>query len=83
MEWISVKDQLPNTGDFVIVLSLLPATKGLTAVSFAKLISKLPCWEFIFEPTLMRGMGVRGSFRQCIDMEDITHWMPLPSLPGD
>lgn len=72
MEWISVKDELPKEdGDYLVATRILgQLNPSYIEVAWYDRTSKVK-WSY-FDPDY-------GD----IDMSDVvTHWMPLPLLPG-
>lgn len=69
MEWISVKDRLPELETWVLAYS---AKDDLIACSFTRIGNQHPIiWNL-----LSSGCGCCDS-----DLEEVTHWMPLPDKP--
>jgi len=69
MNWISVKDELPEKGVWVLVYLDESVTSG------KYLGGRWSEWELTW-------LGIHGCGCCGDDSEDIvTHWMPLPKLP--
>lgn len=70
MEWISVKDQLPDLNSWVL------STDG-KCVAFTHFLyndySEENYWQYFTS-----GCGCCDT-----DMPDVSHWMPLPKLPKE
>lgn len=64
MNWISVKDRLPDENDDVLIYD----GNGVSAATFD------PPSKFHKGRWWLDG-------ETCIDMEYVTHWMPLPPAP--
>ena len=70
MEWISVKDRLPELDTWVLAYS---TKNDLIACSFRTIGNHFPIiWNL-----LSSGCGCCDS-----DLGDVTHWMPLPDKPN-
>jgi len=82
MEWINVNDRLPKIYDFVLVFAHTKGTDEPNPISFARLISLKPVWEFLFEYKNKSGCGVYQDLMWSVEMKDITHWMPLTPPPN-
>ncbi len=78
MEWISVKDRLPELYDFVLVLADNPGTNEPKPIAISRL--KMCGWEFLHTNDMWTH-GVYMDITYNIDLDDITHWMHLPSPP--
>jgi hypothetical protein len=68
MEWISVKDKLPELKS--AILSTDGDIVAVTIYEYNDCI-KSYCWSYFSS-----GCGCCDT-----DMNNVTHWMPLPSLP--
>lgn len=68
MEWISVKDRLPETGRQVLVYSKRRKNGYISVVS--------PRRGIMVEDGVWVGAGA-------IDLQEPTHWMPLPDPPEE
>jgi hypothetical protein len=68
MNWISVKDRLPNPSDFVIVCVLHPSGNGYSRVPVTARFEDNE-WTAV---NWMNGTVV----------DSVTHWMPLPNPPA-
>jgi len=80
MEWISVKDKLPELYDFVLVFADNQGTNEPKPFSIARWESEK--WEFINHSPLMPNYGAYMEMEYNMDSEDVTHWMPLPQPPN-
>lgn len=79
MEWIRVKDRLPEIYDFVLVFSNNPGTNEPRPIAIARYNSEN--WEFLGHSGLDWACGAYQDIEYHIDGLDITHWMPLPEPP--
>lgn len=80
MEWISVKEGLPEAYDFVLIAAMNKGTDEPKPIS----IGRLDChkeWEFLGAPFGSCGEGAWVDIEYCICSWHVTHWMPLPKLP--
>ena len=66
--WIPVGERLPEEG--VVVLAYLPKQADVESGVYAAMLSKLQTLKGTFSTSF--GFGFKA-----------THWMPLPSPPGD
>ncbi len=72
MKWISVKDKLPSSWEYVLVCEVAKCGPSVISVACHAKIQ----WNHLY--------GEEGCYedKECvIDMENITHWMPLPWPP--
>lgn len=81
MQWISVHEKLPEPYDFVLVFATTEGTNEPNPISLARLIPRGTNWEFLYEYKDSSGAGVYQDIEWPVEMEDITHWMPLPKPP--
>ncbi len=77
--WIKVEDRLPQDSVMVLGLAKLADMKADRYV-FALTEGNPAVWRTLFEADVGNS-GVYASF-PLFDDETITHWMPLPELPG-
>lgn len=83
-EWISVKDRLPiqmpenwPTMDWVLVCSCAdPKPVAIARYDGEK-------WEFLCTNDSWAYGACLGDCTHALDIDDITHWTPLPKPPGD
>lgn len=75
MEWISVKDKLSEIYDFVIVYAQMQGQGEPCPMAIARFNGKQ--WELLGDLEV----GAWQDIEYGIDIEDISHWMPLPKLP--
>jgi len=68
MKWISVKDELPNGEEFVLV----SCEHGVTMAEYTTFKNGNDMW---FAVTRI------GSYEDSQNAEKVTHWMPLPKPP--
>jgi hypothetical protein len=69
--WISVKDKLPNHGDFVLV----NVTGGIGVAQFSNSYG-FECDSSAYEISAHDTSGLEVQFDGVV-----THWMPLPTRP--
>lgn len=81
MSWISIKERLPDIYDFVLVFADNQGTNEPKPISIARLLPGNGNWEFMYEYDNGSGGGVYQDIEWSIEVEDITHWMPLPKAP--
>jgi hypothetical protein len=83
MEWISIKDRLPDIYDFALVFANNQGINEPKPVSIARLLPDLLTWQFMAQEEDEDGsaFGVYQDIEWEIDSKDITHWMPLPKFP--
>lgn len=74
MEWISVKDRLPQAYDYVLIYAKRPGTGEPCPVGIARHDSTT--WE-----PLESLIGAYSDVEWEYDIDEITHWMPLPAPP--
>jgi hypothetical protein len=85
MEWISVKDSLPETYDFVLVLANFQGSGEPKPISIARLFPDRTTWDFLslfeneYEPESNAGAYMDIEYSIC--SQHVTHWMPLPKPP--
>ena len=93
MECISVKDRLPENGEYVLVYSDNPGTGEPKPIAIAYksnfhdkkgLEFNFPIWEFLneYHDEFQVGSGAWGDMEWAAYSECVTHWMPLPEAPG-
>ena len=87
MEWISVKDRLPEPGEIVLVHQIYSWQRfeDGVAVTVGRLRptenGRGPYWEFqYYRPDFKDGTFMDNGII-CPGSEYITHWMPLPEAP--
>lgn len=76
-EWISVKDKLPALYDFVLVFADNKGTNEPRPLAIARLVSEHGIWDLLGNLEV----GAYTDMEYDMNRFDITHWMPLPSLP--
>ncbi len=76
MEWISVKDQLPEDGEYVLIYNFTDYPKGIQCAVFIKEFSD----EF---GDLNRWQSQDGGTFVYSEWNEVTHWMHLPEPPKD
>lgn len=65
MEWISIKDKLPDSDTYVLIL---------LSVKFATV-------SYYFEDSFGKWWSDNWDIWNKEYTDDVTHWMPLPELP--
>ena len=71
MNWISVKDRLPENMQTVIYRLSVPTVKG-------------PTWKIDYGEWDANEQSFFGEFFDYRDLQwDVTHWMPLPDMPKE
>lgn len=78
MEWICVKDRLPNLYDFVIVFADNQGTNEPRPIAIARIVSEHGIWDMLDNLEV----GAYQDIEYGMDACDITHWIPLPNLPN-
>ena len=66
-EWVSIQDKWPARGDPVLLI----ANGVVQQVTYFR--DYLNAGDDYFEPVYFEG--------DCIPLDEVTHWMPLPQLP--
>jgi hypothetical protein len=75
MEWISVKEKLPDDYDYVLVYATMNGTNEPCPISIARRYGRE--WEILND----EGIGFCMDSSMYILAKDITHWAPLPKAP--
>jgi hypothetical protein len=83
MEWISVKDRLPEPYDWVLVFAKTAGTNEPSPMTLARLTFGETIWEFLHEYSDTSGAGVYQDIEWPVERKEITHWMPLPESPNE
>jgi hypothetical protein len=78
MNWISVKDKLPDLYDFVLTYSQMPGTGEPSPITIARWNSEK--WETLCDDEENNACAC-GDLFWATDSTEITHWMPLPKPP--
>ena len=76
MKWISVKDRLPDAYTFVLVCANFQGTGEPKPINISRFA--LTKWEFL---SGHEEVGAWSDIEYGMDINDITHWMPLPKSP--
>ena len=71
MKWIDIKDKLPKDCENVLVY--MPILDSCTVAYLIYSPEKQPIHYAIVD---------FDEYEQSIDLNDISHWMPLPKLPN-
>ena len=79
MEWINVKDRLPSEDGRYLVCTKSSIGK------FVKIISYALNYDCPFSHEWMQGRALWYAYGEVGDYEidNVTHWMPLPELPNE
>ena len=77
--WISVKDKLPDEYDFVLVIAYNNGTGEPKPISIARIDDDSE-WDFCNRDACMSCYGAWMDIEYIMHVDDITHWMPLPSI---
>lgn len=80
MEWISVKDRLPETYFFVLVYSKMPGTNEPSPITIARWNGDR--WETLCNEEENNACA-SGDLFWATDSDEITHWIPLPLPPKE
>jgi len=80
MNWIDVNNQLPDLYEFVLVFADNQGSNEPKPVSLARLLPGKMNWQFMCEYNDTSGGGVYQDIEWPMEVEDITHWMPIPSF---
>ena len=89
MEWISVKDQLPEPGEIVLVHQIYSWQRfeDGVAVTVGRLRptenGRVPYWEFQYYRPDSRDGTFMDNGIICPGSQYVTHWMPLPEPPEE
>ena len=78
-EWISVKERLPKKHGEYLCYCTDGFGRCVSIYSFAKNLSKVD--DYYFEGIKRAGWYSYDSELGYIEMDDVTHWMPLPDAP--
>ena len=82
MNWINVKDRLPDVYDFVLVLADNQGTGEPKPINIARLDNHKN-WEFCNKAPGMPHYGAYMDIEYPMDIDHITHWAELPALPKE
>jgi len=77
MEWISVKDRLPDIYDFALVFADNKGTNEPRPIAIARIVSEHGIWDLLGYLEVGAYLDIEYSMNRF----DITHWMPLPEPP--
>ena len=81
MKWISIKERLPDTYNYVIVFADNQGTNEPKPYSIA--MWEGDKWHFINHNDLFPNYGACLDIGYNMDSDDVTHWMLLPAGPKD
>lgn len=84
MEWISVKDKLPENNNYVLVADFnFTPTEGLEADNYFIGYWDGENWFADANETFVRVCAGwnGGIISSDVNQQDVTHWMPLPEPP--
>lgn len=76
--WISVKNKLPESFEYILVCALNSGTYEPGYISIARYCEGH--WEMLSNDAENNAVA-SGDFAWFIIAEEITHWMPLPKPP--
>jgi len=79
MEWISVKDRLPDPYQYVLVFSKKQGGEP-SPLSIARQFKTI--WEMMSTEDESNAVAC-GDLTWYMDAHEITHWMPLPKPPEE
>ena len=88
MEWINAKDELPDTGQKVVVIDKhIRAEYRDRDMAMAWLRNNPERFANLYE-TAFRGRkwmvsNSYGGVGHVSELDEVTHWMPLPSPPNE
>jgi len=71
-EWISVNDDLPQNGVYVLALERVPNPSSYLSIDLI---------PWVFQARFYRSNGWEVKYKQ--DAPIVTHWMPLPAPPKE
>jgi len=74
MNWISVKEKLPEQGKDVLIFA--PALRAVHGIAVGFLMGKNNRWRIIYDLPKEMGHHAADGF------SPVTHWMPLPEIPN-
>ncbi len=80
MEWISVKDRMPDTCEGVLVCG--KGSLGEMVIQIAEVFCGDKKWQWI----ACDGDEIIAPYSDMtcmLKLNDVTHWMPLPETPKD
>jgi len=80
MKWIKCTERLPEPYTYVLVFADNPGTMEPKPMQFA-IIKNKGVFEFTNALDDEGDYGVWMDISYFMEIEDITHWMPLPALP--
>jgi hypothetical protein len=82
MEWISVKDRLPEYQTFCLVVTIANEYGETDMQSYALgILERKRDIESLFINPLLNDMWFLDGALKWVEKEYITHWMPLPEFP--
>ena len=82
-EWISVKDKLPNKDEQYLCcyIGTLSDKPRISIFSFAKNLRKVDKYDF-YNKSGAGWYDYDSEWGHC-EIDNVTHWMPLPELPKE
>jgi len=91
VQWISVKDRLPEPETSVLIMQRYTATAPYSNITIGHLhqdsvLRRKPYWKWIAHGEDMVHPKVEACHRAefiCPGNEFVTHWMPLPEPPKE
>jgi hypothetical protein len=82
MIWKECKNEFPCIYDFVLVCTKNKGTNEPKPISIARIDANNQ-WEFCNEEPCMPCYGAYMDIEYPMNIDEITHWMPLPNPPKD
>ena len=84
-EWISVKDRLPDSdGRYLVCRSITKSIKSIGVSKFTKNPYHVDKYDFSEYKGCKKPIFYEydSEWGYC-ELDDVTHWMPLPELPKE
>ena len=79
MQWISVRDKLPDLYEFVLVFADNKGINEPRPIAIARIVTVHGIWDLL--GTI--DVGAYHDIEYDMSRHDITHWMPFPEPPKD
>lgn len=80
--WLKCTVSMPEIYDYVLVFADNKGTGEPRPISIARLYDQGK-WEFCNKAPVMPNYGAYMDMEYPMDVDDITHWMPLPPKPEE